>query len=407
MATPFVIRLLGPERYGLLALINLLVAGLAFTDLGMGMASTRFGAAAHARGDNAGEVAAIRGSLLLGILPSALAAALLMLGARPLLERVLHVPPHLLPEAVIALRVAALALVARTAGNILNTPLLARLRMRLLAVVTTASGVAQIVATPVALALGGGLVGVAAVISGVAFATASWLAWLAVGTLPRPARAVADSPLLGPLAKFGGAVAAANLCLALLTSGEKLFLARFVSVEALAYYTVALSLANLLIVPASSMFQSMLPAFSRLQGEEDRRELARVYDQLLRGAVLLMPPMALLLCLGAKPFFTLWAGPAFGAASTPLFFILMLGLSANVIATVPSCLLVALGRTDFTARYHAWELAPYLLLALLLTARWGGAGAAAAWSVRALVSLPVFLSAARHSIAWPRGETPA
>ncbi len=51
IATPFVLRLLGPAQYGFLALMTLLLTYLVLADLGMGMASTRFAADALARGD--------------------------------------------------------------------------------------------------------------------------------------------------------------------------------------------------------------------------------------------------------------------------------------------------------------------------------------------------------------------
>ena len=51
LATPFVIRFLGSEGYGVLSLINVLVGYLSFADMGMGSASTRFGSEAQARGD--------------------------------------------------------------------------------------------------------------------------------------------------------------------------------------------------------------------------------------------------------------------------------------------------------------------------------------------------------------------
>src|SRR6267378_1205012 len=51
LATPFVIRLLGPQQYGIVAFVNVLIGYLSFADMGMGTASTRFGALAHARGD--------------------------------------------------------------------------------------------------------------------------------------------------------------------------------------------------------------------------------------------------------------------------------------------------------------------------------------------------------------------
>jgi O-antigen/teichoic acid export membrane protein len=397
LATPIVIRLLGPEQYGLWALIVLLVGRVGFTRLGMGTASTRFASEAHARGDDAGEAAILWDCLLLGALPAALAAAGLALGAPWLLDRVLHVPSHLQQSGVIALRLAAIALVPRVATSVLNSPQLVRLRMRLHGGMTVAGSLAQILLTPVVLLLGGGVAGAAAVIAGVAVAAGVGQAVVAGRILPELRRARLAPALLGRLASFGGAVAAANLCLAMLTHGEKLLLIRFVSVSALAYYTVAFSLANLLVVPAAALVQSLLPTFARCQASERWDELGRLYDELLRAILLLLPPLALLLGVGAKPFFTLWAGPAFGTASTPLFFILLVGLLAHVLAHVPTCLLVALGRADFDARYHLLELAPYLLLALLLTMRWGGAGAAAAWSLRLLVALPIYLRAAgRH-----------
>src|SRR5437660_3257855 len=106
VATPFVIRLLGPEGYGVLALINVLIGYLAFTDLGMGTASTRFGADASGRGDDKGEneVAVIWTSLCIAAVPSLLGAAALALLARPLAERLMHLPASLIGQAIIALR---------------------------------------------------------------------------------------------------------------------------------------------------------------------------------------------------------------------------------------------------------------------------------------------------------------
>src|SRR3954451_18579499 len=84
IATPFVIRLLGPAAYGVLALIHVLIGYLSFADMGMGTASTRFGSMAHARNDNEGEAAAIWSSLLLAAVPAATVALALVIGARPL-----------------------------------------------------------------------------------------------------------------------------------------------------------------------------------------------------------------------------------------------------------------------------------------------------------------------------------
>ena len=75
ISTPFVIRLLGAEGYGVLALVNLTFAYMAFADVGMGVASTRFASNCQG-GESEEEVAIVWTSLLIVSIPSLLAAAL-------------------------------------------------------------------------------------------------------------------------------------------------------------------------------------------------------------------------------------------------------------------------------------------------------------------------------------------
>src|SRR2546426_11408042 len=70
VATPFLVRMLGAERYGVLALVSLVVGYFLYTDLGMGSASTRFAADAIGQQDRRKEVAVVWTSLLLASLPS-------------------------------------------------------------------------------------------------------------------------------------------------------------------------------------------------------------------------------------------------------------------------------------------------------------------------------------------------
>src|SRR5919197_118827 len=128
VATPFVLRLLGPELYGLFALVNIVVAYLAFADLGMSPASSRFGAAAHARSDDASEVAVVWTSLVLAAVPSLLVAAAVVVWGRLLVVDGLGLHGHVADQGVLALRIASVGFVARAAAEVLNTPGVARMR---------------------------------------------------------------------------------------------------------------------------------------------------------------------------------------------------------------------------------------------------------------------------------------
>jgi len=408
VATPFVIRLLGPEGYGVLALINVLIGYLAFTDLGMGTASTRFGADAHARDDDGdGEAAVIWTSLWLAAVPSFLGAVALALLARPLSEHVLHLPANLIEQAVIALRLTAIGFIARTLAGVLNTPQLVRLRMDLFILINTGTTAAQICIVPIVLFLGGGLIGAVAtvtcanVLALLLNALASWR------LLPSLARPQLNSVLLRPLLKFGSALIVSSLVGMALISSERLWLTRFVSITALARYSVAYTLASLLVVLPAAINQSLIPAFSRLQARDttdDLTALGQLYWRAQRGTLLWLAPAVVVVVVAAKPFITFWAGPDYASAVTP-FYILVLGLIFNVMAFVPLSLLTALGRTNLIARYHTMELLPYLIGAAVLTYMYGPAGAATAWSLRVFADALLLFRAAKRSTGFAFAPT--
>src|SRR5205823_8255163 len=92
-ATRFVVHRLPPDSYGVLVLVNVLVGYLAFADMGMGVASTKFATEAHAEGD-AEEAKVVWTAALIAAVPSLLAAALLPLFAPPLAPTALPGPAH-------------------------------------------------------------------------------------------------------------------------------------------------------------------------------------------------------------------------------------------------------------------------------------------------------------------------
>jgi O-antigen/teichoic acid export membrane protein len=104
--TPFTIRLLGAESYGVLILIGLIPTYLGFADFGMGMASTKFGSEAYAEGDEEKEARIIRTAALIALCSRVPVAAALMAFAAPVVG-LFNVPEALRAEATLALRLAA------------------------------------------------------------------------------------------------------------------------------------------------------------------------------------------------------------------------------------------------------------------------------------------------------------
>lgn len=397
ISTPIVLRCLGSESYGVMILIGLVPGYLSFADFGMGVASTRFGSEACGRADSAREREVIWTAALVAVC-SALVFAVPMFTFSDWIMQAAQVPSHLLPSASIALRLSSISFVVGIIASVLNTPTLARLRMDLATLATAAPKVILALAAPAVLLMGGGLLG--AVSTGV-FAAILGLVLTSLFSshqLEGFFRVRVNTALLKPLITFGGAWVVAGIAAALLLNVEKLILVRLVSVQSLAFYSIASTFASLATLFSLGMTSSLIPAFSRLAGAEKWPAFETLFRRTTRITGVAVLPSLMLLCVSARPIFSIWAGPEFGQHSTPVAYVLIAGLFFNLTAFIPHSTILARGRSELFARLYWVELPLYVLLACLLTSALGILGAALAWSIRAAIdALTVIWLAVRVS----------
>jgi O-antigen/teichoic acid export membrane protein len=387
---PIIIRMLGSQGYGVLILINLIPTYFSFSEMGMGIASTRFASEAYARGDLDEEARAIRTAGLIALVCASLVAIPIAIFAGPIIGQ-FNVPEELHQQAVTGLRICSGVFVTTIISGVVNTAQLTRLRMDLNAAINGISKVLSSVGTVLVLYFGGGIVGAA--VWFLAIGLIGIAAHIAVsGRLLKQFLDVSiDRRLLKPLLKFGAGLAFSAVAAVLLANLEKLLVGRFISVESLAFYTVAFTLANMATMFSFAMLQSLVPAFSQLLAPEKRQQFDDLFARSLKLGIILLLPSLMVLFVIAKPFFTIWAGPDFGRESTGPFYVLLIGLLFNMLAYIPYGSIVAFGRTDLVAKTHWSELVPYSILAAVLINYFGIVGAAAAWSVRLVFDSLIFL----------------
>jgi O-antigen/teichoic acid export membrane protein len=181
----------------------------------------------------------------------------------------------------------------------------------------------------------------------------------------------------------------------ILTNIDRFIIARLGSVTEVAYYSVAAAAAAVLNIMPYAVAQPLLPGFSLLLAKGERDEARAMYVTLLRIMALALIPAMAVLCVVARPFFEVWAGPAYGDHSTLPFLILIVGVAANAFGTVPGNALMAADRVSVIARYHVLQLVPYLAVTVLLVAAFGPLGAATAWTGRAIVTAGLYFRATR------------
>ena len=380
--TPFVIRLLGGEEpYGVYILVGLIPSYFAFADLGMSLGSTKFGSEAYARGSREDEGRIVRTAALIAFLASFPIALGIFILSHPVIAW-LNVPKQFRSEASIALKIASVTFVVNILCNVFNTPQLSRLRMDLNTFINAGFRLLGAAAVPVVLYFGGGIVGAVTVLMIAGFLTLFGHILVSGRLLNEIFQFSIDRSLLKPLLRFGAPLVVSGIAAILLVNLEKIVLTRAASVEVLAYYSVAFTMASMATMFSSSMIQSLLPAFSQLLGPDKKEELNKLFARSLRINIIGLIPTMMILFVIAKPFFTIWAGENFGRESSLPFYVLLIGLFFNIVAYVPYSVLMASGKTGIFAKIYWIELVPYIFIAALLTYKLGAVGAALAWSLR-------------------------
>lgn len=382
--TPFTIRLLGAEGYGVLILIGLIPTYLGFADFGMSLASTKFGSEAYAENNPEKEARIIRTAALIALISSVPIAAGLMIFARQIIE-LFNVPPNLQPEAVTALRIAAVTFVINFLCGIFNTPQLARLRMDLNTFINAGTRILGLIATPIAIYLGFGIVGAVTVLLTASLLQLAGQIFFSRRLLPALIGFTVDRKTMRPLARYGGPLVIGSIAGLILANGEKGILGYTVNSSELAYYSLAFTLANTITFFSGSITQSLLPAFSRLSLIKYRNELKSLYFRMIRVSLMITIPLIIGISVISEPFLRIWAGEEFERNSSVPFYLLLLGLTVNIMAYFPHATLLALGQSQTIAKIYWIEIVPYTFATYYLSLNFGANGAASAWAIRVIV----------------------
>ena len=395
ISTPFVIRSLGSEAYGVLILIGLISTYFSFGDLGMSLASTKFGAEAYGKKLYNEEAKIIWTSASIAFCTSLVIAVPLFIFSDFIVGELLKVPHHLHEEASKGLKITSIGFVIICISGTVNTPQLSRLRMDMNTMINAGGRILMILATPVVLYLGGRIP--EATIVALAAGLFILLGHLFFSTklLPSLRQFTISKALVRPLVKFGSGAVLYGIALIVVSNLDKFLLTRLVSVQSLAWYSVAFTFASMTSMFSYAMVQSLIPAFSQLLTPDKKEELKSLFTQTLRISILGLLPSIMFLFVIAKPFFSIWAGDEFGRESVYPYYILLVGVFFSLLVYIPNCVVISHGRPDMMARVYWIEFVPYILMTILLIQKFGIIGAALAWSIKEIINAFIFITQAK------------
>lgn len=379
VTVPLYLSQIGEARYGVLALVWLVLGYFSFLEMGLGKATANHIAKAHdAPAAERSEI--FWTALLLNAAMGMIGAAVLWLAGEYLLTNVLKMPKDFRNEAVGALPWMIATLPLALVSSVLNGALEGRNRFLAVNVLQVVSNTAfQVVPLAVAFLYGPSLELVipAAVLSRAAMN----LPFLVACRWAVPLSLVPSFSIhrARSLVSYGGWVALTGIVSPVMETLDRFLIGMVLGAKAVAHYTIVYQLATKVRILPASLSRALFPRFSA-----DSAKGTVVAIESFSVLLAIMTPVIVFGILLVDTFLTIWVGPEVAGHGAPVAQIILVGVWANSLAYIPLSLLQGSGRPGRVAKLHVAELLPFLAILYFSTTTWGIIGAAAAWAMRVI-----------------------
>lgn len=391
VTVPIYIAQIGAERYGILAIVWLLLGYFGFLDFGLSRASTNaLSRIDHSNNAERGKV--IVTALYLNAALGLLGGLILYAASGFLMSRFANLSSGLAMEVQTAMPWVAAMLPVALVSGIGAGAIESRERFLVSNTFQTIGGVlGQVVPVLCALLISPSLTVVipAALLTRLACTIAIWI--FVVRSEAPISFARFDRVRVRELIGYGAWVSVSSLLSPLLETFDQILIGALLGPAAIAHYAVPMSLSLRTQVMALALAKTLFPRLSRLGPAEAKLLAGKAIVTLSFWFGAVCGPAILLV----GPFLRLWVGEDFATQATPVAQILMVGAFFNGLAFLPFSLLQGQGRPDLAAKLHAAEVVPFLGCVYLLTTQWGLAGAALAWTLRTTIDCVAMLRIGR------------
>ena len=396
VAIPLLIRGLGTERFGVLAISWVVLGYFALFDLGLGRATTKFVSEYIERKELKKLPNLVWNSLAAHVALGLVGGGILAMLARWLTQMFFNVPNYLQYESLNAFYLLAISVPSIVAIACLRGVLEAIQRFDLVNAVKIPASVINYLAPLIVLHYTNDLAAVVGVIVASRFVVLVVYFYLCLRALPVLKSGFGFAPeVIKPLIGFGGWLTVSSLITPIILFLDRFFIAAIFTIVAVTYYVTPYEVVTKLWIFSASLLAALFPVFSAMsvsRAHEIRALSWRAFHFLL---FLVTPLVGILLTFG-RELLEVWVGHTFAVESTAVAKWLAVGVLINILAQVPYTVLQGTGRADVVAKLQLAELPFYAALAWYLSGIFGTVGVAMAWSVRALADAGMLSIAANR-----------
>jgi len=379
---PVIIKGLGAERFGVLALVWILISYIGLFDLGLSRALIKLISEKLGAGQEDEIPPLIWTGLSVmcftGVLVGGVSAVLLPW----LVKDVLNIPLMLQKETLDAFYLIAVFVPIIVLSIALRGILDAHQRFDLTNTVRIPLGIFTFLAPVLVLPFSVSLFHIVALILAGRMLACIVQAAFCFHIVPALGREIVfQKKMVGVLIKFGGWMTLTNIISPIMIYVDRFFISGIISVTAVAYYATPGEIVTKLTLVSGAMMAVFFPAFSCVY-VQDKNNAAQLFATGVKYVFLIIFPLSLFIVLLSYEGLNLWLGPEFAEKSTMVMQVLSSGVLFLCLGQVPYALIQGAGRPDITGIIHLVEIPFYLAALFLLTTAYGIKGASIAWCVR-------------------------
>jgi O-antigen/teichoic acid export membrane protein len=200
-------------------------------------------------------------------------------------------------------------------------------------------------------------------------------------TLPRPPRPARFSyEALAGVWRFAAGMMGISFLALLLTQVDKIVLSRLLTLESFGYYTLASTVAGVLIMIIVPLDNAIYPRMVVLSSQPGDRDLVTLYHEGMQLVTVLTAPAVMLLSVFAGGVIFAWSGnPRLADGVAPILSALVLGTFLNGLMHMPYQLQLAHGWTRLTIITNIVAVAILIPALLLVVPGYRAVGAAWIW----------------------------
>jgi len=387
MTIPAYLRYIGPERYGVLAVVMALTGYMGFMDLGLGRAVTqRLGSLKDAHPKEQSEVlwTAVTTSFLLGML----GGVVLWFSAYYLLNSVIDISTRSQFEASASVMWVGLALPFLLTGSALTGALHAKRRFLEVNIIQALGGTAGL-AIPLLVAVLG--------YTELSHLLPATLAMRVLTVLLLFEECRKHIPLIGkpsiqlntikPLLAYGGWISVMSILSPLLVTVDRLVIAALSGTQWVANYTIPYDIVTRAMVVSGSFSNALFPRLSAAPEDEGKTLANRASATL----VAIMTPIITTGIFILEPFLNIWITPDFATNSAGVGEAILIGVWLHSIVVPHYARYLATQSPRLILLIFIFEIPIYFLMLWGGVSHWGVLGAALAWSARVFLDAVLIL----------------